>query len=71
MDFISSISFPNEPPISLTFLGHFCRHYRLGATAKQQQTHPKMVKRFIRERNTIYKIGTLVAKVELKYKCET
>ena len=66
-----SISFPNEPLISWTFLGHFCHHFWVGATAKQQQTHPKvmtkMVKkcstdqRFIRKRNTTYKIGTLVS----------
>ena len=70
MDFISSISFPNEPLISWTFLGHFCHHFWVDAIAKQQKTHPKvmtkMVKkcltdqRFIRKRNTTYKIHTLV-----------
>ena len=42
MDFISSISFPNEPLVSWTFLGHFCHHFWVGATAKQQKTHPKV-----------------------------
>ena len=69
MDFISSISYPNEPLISWTFLGHFCHHFWVGATAKQQQTHlkvmRKMVKkcstdqRFIWKRNTTYEMGTL------------
>ena len=73
MDFIRSISFPNKPLISWTFLGHFCHHFWVGATAKQHQTHPKvmtkMVKkcstlcstdeRFIRKRNTTYRIHTL------------
>ena len=68
MDFISSISFPNEPLISWTFLGHFCHHFWMGATEEQQQTHPKvttkMVKkcsidqRFIQKRNN--KIHTLI-----------
>ena len=71
MDFISSISFPNEPLISWTFFDHFCHHFWVGVTAKQQQTHPKMMtkmvkkcstdQRFIRKRNTTYKIHTLVA----------
>ena len=69
MDFMSSISFPNEPLISWTFLGHFCHHFWVGATAKQQQTHPKVMtkmfkkcstdQRFIRKRNTTFKIHTL------------
>ena len=64
MDFISSISFLNEPLISCT-LAIFVITFGW----VQQQTHPKvmtkMVKkcstdqRFIRKRNTIYKIGTL------------
>ena len=41
MDFISSISFPNEPLISWTFLDHFCHPFWVGTTAKQQQTHDK------------------------------
>ena len=70
MDFISSISFPNEPLISWTFLDHFFYPFWVGTTAKQQQTHPKVMKkngqvmltiqRFIRKRNTTYKIHTLV-----------
>ena len=69
MDFICSSSFLNEPLISGTFLGHSCHHFWVGATAKQQQTHPKvmtkMVKkyskdqRFIPKRNATYKIHTL------------
>ena len=69
MDFISSISFPNEPLISWTFLGNFCHPSWVGATANQQQTNPKMMtkiikkcstdQRFIRKPNTTYKIGTL------------
>ena len=57
------ISFPNDP----------------GATAKQQQTHPKvmtkMVKkwstdqRFIRKRNTTYKIHTLEVHTTWTVKC--
>ena len=43
MDFISSISFTDEPLISWTFLGYFCHHFWVGATAKQQQTQPKVV----------------------------
>ena len=33
MDFISSISFLNEPLVSWTFLEHFCHHFWVGATA--------------------------------------
>ena len=68
MDFISSISFSNEPLINWTFLEHFCHHFWVGAIAKQQQTHPKVMtkmlkkcstnQRFTRKRNT-YEIGTL------------
>ena len=75
MDFICSISFLNEPLISGTFLGHSCHHFWVGATAKQQQTHPKvmtkMVKkyskdqRFIPKRNATYKIHTLVHLLKL------
>ena len=74
---ISSISFLIEPLISWsqrwTFLDHFCHNFWVGATAKQQQTHPKvmtkMVKKcstlcsidqsFIRKRNTTYRVHTL------------
>ena len=52
------------------FLAIFFHHFWVGATAKQQQTYPKvmtkMVKkcltdqRFIRKRNTTYKIHTLI-----------
>ena len=69
MDFINSISFPKN---SWTFIGHFCHHFWVDATAKQQESHPKvmakMVKkcttdqRFIRKRNTTYKIHTLIWK---------
>ena len=75
MDFICSSSFLNEPLISGTFLGHSCHHFWVGATAKQQQTHPKvmtkMVKkyskdqRFIPKRNATYKIHTLVHLLKL------
>ena len=61
MDFISSISFPNEPLISWTFLSHFCHHFWVGAE-KHHQTHPKVMikmikkcttdQRFIWKRNT-------------------
>ena len=77
MDIISSISFPNELLISWTFLGHFCHHFWVAATAKQQQTHPKVMtkmfkkcstdQRFIRKRNTTYKIHTLVRKPGRKF----
>ena len=62
MDFISSISFPNEQ----LNLGHFGNHFWVGATAKVMT---KMIKkcstdqRFIRKRNTTYEIGTLVCEV--------
>ena len=63
MNFIISISFPNEPLISWTFIGHFCPHFWVGATICDET---KMVKkcstdqRFIRKRNTTYEIGTLL-----------
>ena len=69
MDFISSISFPNEPLISWTFLQHFCHHFWMGATAKQKQTHPKVktemfnwseVRSFGKEILHTYKIHILV-----------
>ena len=72
MDFISSISFLNEPLISGTFLGHSCHHFWVGATAKQQpKVMTKMVKkystdqRFIPKINTTYKIHTLVHMLKL------
>ena len=40
MDFISSISFPNEPLISWTFLDHFCHHTILGGFAVALLLHP-------------------------------
>ena len=53
MNFISSISFPNEPPISWTFLGHFCHNFWVGATAKQQQkqqqTHPNVMATMVKK----------------------
>ena len=68
MDFINSISFPNEPLISGKFLDHFCYHFWAGLLCCC--THPKMMtkiakkcstdQRFIRKRNTAYKIHTLV-----------
>ena len=70
MDFISSISFPNEPLISWTFLEHFCHHFWVGLLLLCCCTHPKVMtkiakkcwtdQRFIRKRNTTYKIHTLV-----------
>ena len=66
MYFVRSYFFMNETLGSWTFLGHFCHHVWVGATAKQHQPHPKvmtkMVKNcstdqsFIRKRNTTYKI---------------
>ena len=71
MDFISSISFPNEPLISWTFLDHFCHHFWVGLLLLCCCTHPKVMtkmfkkcstdQRFIRKINTTYKIHTLVA----------
>ena len=49
MDFISRISFSNEPLISGTFLGHFCHHFWVGATAKQQQTHSKVMTKMVKK----------------------
>ena len=73
MHFGSSISFPNELLISWTFLGHFCHHFWVGATAKQHQTHPKVMtkmakkcstdRRFIRKTNATQKIHTLVSEL--------
>ena len=70
MDFISSISFPNEPLISWTFLDHFCHHCWVGLLLLCCCTHPKVMtkmakkcstdQRLIRKRNTTYKIHTLV-----------
>ena len=40
MDFISSISFPNEPLISWTFLGHFCYHFTFGWVQQQTEANP-------------------------------
>ena len=73
MNFISSTSFLNKHLISWTFLGHFCHHFWVGATVKQQQTHPKVMtkmikkcstnQRFIWERNTtLLETVTLVKK---------
>ena len=77
MDSMNSISFLNEPLISWknrrTFLDHFCHQFWVGATAKQHQTHPKVItkmakkcsmlcstdQRFIQKRNTNHKIHTL------------
>ena len=69
MDFISSISFQNKPLSSWTFLGHFCHHFWVDATAKQQQTHPKVMTEWkkwatdqscIHKEVTSYKIHALV-----------
>ena len=49
MDFICSSSFLNEPLISGTFLGHSCHHFWVGATAKQQQTHPKVMTKMVKK----------------------
>ena len=67
MDFISSISFSNEPLISWTFLEHFCHHFWVGLLLllDPPKSDEKMFKkfstdqRFIRKRNTTYKIHTL------------
>jgi hypothetical protein len=57
MDSISSISFQNEPLISWTqrwtFLGHFCHHFWVGATAKQHQTHPKVMTKMVKKCSTL------------------
>ena len=68
MDFISSISFPNETLTSRTFLDHCCHHFWVGMVLLCCCTHPKVMtkkkcstdQRFIRKRNTTYKIHTLV-----------
>ena len=67
--FISCISFPNEPLISWTFLDHHCHHFWVGLLLLCCCTHPKVMTkwprnvptdgRFIRKRNTTYKIHTL------------
>ena len=77
MDFICNIFFPNEPLISWTFIDHLCHYFWVCATAKQHQTHPKAMtkmtkkcstdQRFIRKRNTTYKIHTLVNYGNCKY----
>ena len=74
---MNSISFLNEPLISWknrrTFLDHFCHQFWVSATAKQHQTHPKVItkmakkysmlcstdQRFIQKRNTTNRIHTL------------
>ena len=67
--YVSSISVPNEPLISWTFLGPFCHHFWMGA---KQQTHPKVVKkcstdqRFIRKITNTHKIHTLIYQSLLK-----
>ena len=48
MDFTSSISFPNEPLISWTFLDHFCHHwvcccFAVAPTQKWWQKWPRNV----------------------------
>ena len=70
MDFISSISFPNEPLISCTFLDHFCHHFCVGLVLLYCCNHPKMMMKMakkcstdqscIRKEVTSYKIHTLV-----------
>ena len=77
MDSIRSISFPNEPLISWTFLDHFCYHVWVGFLLLCCCTHPKVMakmskkcstdQRFIRKRNTSYKIETLegMTKIEV------
>ena len=61
----SSICFPNEPRISWTFLEHFRHHFWVCATSKPSKVMTKMFtkcltdQRFIRKRNTTYKIHTL------------
>ena len=52
MDFISSISFPNEPLISWTFLSHFCPHFWVCSTAKQQQIHQKVMTKMVKKCST-------------------
>ena len=61
MDFVSSVTFLNEPLSSWTFLEHFCHHFWVGATAKQQQTHPKVMTKLFNwsEVHAPYEIGTL------------
>ena len=77
MEFISSISFPNEPLISWTFLNHFCHHFWVGFLLLCCCTHPKVMttmfkkcstdQRFIRKRNTTCKIHTLVDLCKIIY----
>ena len=76
----SSISFPNEPLISWTFLDHFCHHFWVGLLLLCCCTHPKVVtimakkfstdQRFIRKRNTTYKIHTLIVLLRRIFKQE-
>ena len=70
MDFTSSVSFPNEPLISWTFLDHFCHHFWVGLVLLCCCTHPKVMTKMakncltdqscIRKEITSYKIHTLV-----------
>ena len=78
MDFISSISFQNEPLINGTFLEHFFITFRWVCCCfafYPPNGDDKMFKkcstdqRFILKRNTTYKTGTLVWMWSLKFKC--
>jgi hypothetical protein len=52
MDFVRSYFFPNATLISWTFLRHFCHHFWVGATAKQHQTHPKVMSKMVKKCST-------------------
>ena len=72
--YVVCISFPIEPLISRTFLDHyFCHHFWVGLLLLCCCSHPKVAtkmakkcstnQRFIRKRNTTYKIYTLASKI--------
>ena len=52
MDFTSTISFPNEPLISWTFLDHFFYHFWVGLLLLCCCTHLKMMKKMAKKYST-------------------
>ena len=62
MDFISIISFSNEPLISCTFFDHFCHHFWVDLLLHPHKW-PRNIQlirgSFEKEIGTSYKIGTL------------
>ena len=80
---MSSISFLNEPLISWTqcwtfldqcwtFLDHFCHHFWVGATAKQHQTHPKVMTKMVEKCSTLFSTDqTFIRKINTTYRIHT